>query len=146
MKNYVKGHLCWVILLGILTISPSCKKNKDQVPNVAVDEYINLNLPDYINLNAINNWVYYNYAGNKGIIIIRTSPTEFNAYERTCTYDPSISSAYVKGIPNDIFCVDSTCGSKFSLIDGSVVTGPASVPLLKYRTQLLSNNVLHIYN
>lgn len=146
MKNYVKRILCWVILSEIMFLSASCKKNNDQVPNVAVDEYINLNLPEYIQLNAINNWVYYNYAGNKGIIIIRTSPSEFNAYERTCTYDPSIASAYVKGIPNDVFCVDSTCMSKFSLIDGSVINGPATVPLLKYRTQLLSNNFLHIFN
>jgi hypothetical protein len=146
MKNYVKGLVCWVSLGSTLIFSMSCKRNNDQVPNVLVDEYINLNLPEYIALNAVNNWVYYNYAGNKGIIIIRTSPTEFNAYERTCTYDPSVTSAYVKGIPNDIFCVDSTCGSKFSLIDGSVVTGPATVPLLKYKTQLLSNNFLHIYN
>lgn len=142
----MKGLVCWVILTGALILNASCKKNKDQVPNVLVDEYINLNLPEYINLNAINNWVYYNYAGNKGIIIIRTSPSEFNAYERTCTYDPSVASAYVKGIPNDIFCVDSTCGSQFSLIDGSVTIGPATVPLLKYKTQLLTNNILHIYN
>lgn len=142
----MKRILCWVILSEIMFLSASCKKNNDQVPNVAVDEYINLNLPEYIQLNAINNWVYYNYAGNKGIIIIRTSPSEFNAYERTCTYDPSIASAYVKGIPNDVFCVDSTCMSKFSLIDGSVINGPATVPLLKYRTQLLSNNFLHIFN
>lgn len=142
----MKALVCWVIIGGCLILSSSCKRNNDQVPNVLVDEYINLNLPEYINLNAINNWVYYNYAGNKGIIIIRTSPTEFNAYERTCTYDPSVASAYVKGIPNDIFCVDSTCGSKFSLIDGSVITGPATIPLLKYKTQLLSNNFLHIFN
>ncbi|MBK7965411.1 MAG: hypothetical protein IPK10_09060 [Bacteroidetes bacterium] len=81
MKNYVKGHLCWVIIAGSMILTSACKKNNDQVPNVLVDEYINLNLLEYINLNAINNWVYYNYAGNKGIIIIRISLSEFNAYE-----------------------------------------------------------------
>jgi len=146
MKNYVKHPLSWVTICGMFLILTACKKNNDRVPTVAVNEYINLNLPEFLPLNAINNWIYYNYAENKGIIITRTGPTEFTALERTCTYDPSVSSAYVKGIPNDIFCVDSTCGSKFNLIDGSVVTGPASIALLRYRTELLSNNFLHIFN
>ncbi|MBL7922876.1 MAG: hypothetical protein JNL88_01625 [Bacteroidia bacterium] len=146
MKNYVNTGLLWVIGSLCLIFPSSCKKNNDRVPTVAVDEYLNLNLPEYVNLNAINNWVYYNYAGNRGIIVIRNSPTEFIALERTCTYDPSVSTAYVEGIPNDIFCVDSTCMSKFSLIDGSVVNGPATQALLQYRTELLSNNILHIFN
>lgn len=146
MKNYVKGPVSWATILLLLVLAGSCKKNDDRVPTVAVDEYLNLNLPEFINLNAINNWTYYNYAGNRGIIIVRTSPSDFVALERTCTYDPSVSTAYVKGIPNDIFCIDSTCMSKFSIIDGSVVSGPAGQPLLQYRTELLSNNILHIYN
>lgn len=146
MKNYVKGPVSWATILLLLVLAGSCKKNDDRVPTVAVDEYLNLNLPEFINLNAINNWIYYNYAGNRGIIVVRTSPSDFVALERTCTYDPSVSTAYVKGIPNDIFCIDSTCMSKFSIIDGSVVSGPAAQPLLQYRTELLSNNILHIYN
>ncbi len=138
-----------MIFLGFLvaTLSvQSCRKNNSDVPNVAVDEYLNLNLPEYLNLNAVNNWVYYNYAGNKGIIIIRSGPNEFTALERTCSYDPYASNSIVEGIEFDIFGVDSICGSKFSLIDGSVSTGPASRPLLRYRTELLPNNILHIFN
>lgn len=145
MKNYVKGPVLWVIVAGFVIIN-ACKKDNDRVPTVAVDEYLNLNLPEYVNLNAINNWVYYNYAGNRGLIVVRTSPTDFAAFERTCTYDPSVSTAYVQGIPSDIFCIDSTCMSKFSIIDGSVVSGPATTPLLQYRTELLNNNILHIFN
>jgi len=146
MKNSAKMLSAWVIGLFLLFYMASCKKNNDRVPTVAVDEYLNLNLPEYFNLNAINNWVYYNYAGNKGLIVIRKSQTEFAAYERTCTFDPNVSSAIVEGIENDIFAIDSVCGSKFSLLDGSIVNGPAGQPLLQYRTQLLSNNILHIYN
>ena len=146
MGNYVKSTFYWVIAFLLMGHAAGCRRDNDTVPTVAVDEYLNLNLPEFITLNAINNWVYYNYAGNRGIIVVRTSPTEFLALERTCTFDPSVSSAYVSGIPNDIFCIDSTCMSKFSLLDGSVVNGPASQPLLRYRTQLLSNNILHIFN
>lgn len=146
MENYVKTAIYWVVFIFFISHSVSCRRDNDTVPTVAVDEYLNLNLPEFINLNAVNNWVYYNYAGNRGIIVVRTSPTDFLALERTCTFDPSVNTAYVTGIPNDIFCIDSTCLSKFSLLDGSVVNGPASQPLLRYRTQLLSNNILHIFN
>ncbi len=146
MNYYAKLPILRAMAFVFLWCSMACKKNNDRVPSVAVDEYLNLNLPEYFNLNAINNWVYYNYAGNKGIIVIRTSPTDFSAYERTCTFDPSVPAAIVEGIPNDIFSIDSVCGSKFSLLDGSVINGPATQPLLQYRTELLGNNILHIYN
>jgi nitrite reductase/ring-hydroxylating ferredoxin subunit len=131
---------------AILLIISSCQKNNSQVPNVAVDEYLNLNLPEYLPLNAVNNWIYYNYAGYKGIIVIQTAPGEFTALERSCTYDPSASGSIITALPGDIFGVDSVCNSKFSLIDGSVVNGPATRPLIRYRTALLANNILHIYN
>lgn len=145
-NNYVKGLISGVVGLLCLFNSSACKKSDDRIPTVAVDEYLNLNLPEYFNLSAINNWVYHNSAGNRGIIVIRKSPTEFAAYERTCTFDPNVTTAIVEGIQNDIFGIDSTCGSKFSLLDGSIVNGPATQALMQYRTQLLSNNILHIYN
>ena len=137
-----------IILAGsvIVLIFSACRKNNSQVPNVAVDEYLNLNLPEYLPLNAVNNWIYYNYAGYKGIIVIRTAPNEFVALERSCTFDPNQSGAIVDGLQADIFGVDSLCGSKFSLIDGSVVNGPAAQPLIRYKADLLPNNILHIYN
>jgi hypothetical protein len=146
-KNLSTGHMWAIIgLSGLLFLSAACQKNSSDVPNVAVDEYINLNLPEYLNLNAVNNWVYYDYAGNKGIIIIRSGPNEFTALERTCTFDPNAANSIVEGIQFDIFGIDSVCGSKFSLIDGNVSTGPANRPLIRYRTQLLPNNILRIYN
>lgn len=146
MKNHVKIAFLGVVFILLIGQSTGCRRNDNAVPSVAVDEYLNLELPEFIKLNAVNNWIYYNYAGNRGIIVVRTSPTDFLALERTCTFDPSVNSAYVTGIPDDIFCIDSTCMSKFSLLDGSVVNGPASQPLLRYRTQLISNKILHIFN
>lgn len=147
LKSMTNKHR-WVAfgLSLALGLTFSCRKNTSDVPNVAVDEYINLNLPEYLGLNAVNNWLYYNYAGNKGIIIMRSGPNEFTALERTCSYDPNAANSIVEGIEFDIFGVDSICGSKFSLIDGSVSTGPANRPLTRYRTELLPNNILHIYN
>lgn len=148
MKVYPQHSISRFFAILFLTalLPVSCKKNDDRVPNVAVDEYLNLNLPEYQPLQTPNNWIYYNYAGNRGIIVFCTGTDQYTALERTCTFDPSVSTAIVRGIPNDIFGVDSTCGSKFNLMDGNIVNGPANQPLLKYRTQMLPNKILHIYN
>ncbi len=134
------------LFILVLLIVFSCRKNEDLIPNVSVNEYINLNLPSYSNLNAVNNWIYYP-AGAKGLIIFRKSTTEFVAYERACTYDPNTSGAVVYMLPNGIDAKDSICGSKFFIFDGSIINGPASRPLQQYRcTYNISANQLHIYN
>ena len=124
----------------------ACRKNEELIPNVSVNEYIDLNLPSYSTLNAVNNWIYYP-AGAKGLIIFRKSTTEFAAYERACTYDPNTSGAVVVMQANGIDARDSICGSKFFIFDGSIINGPASRPLQQYRcTFNMSANQLHIYN
>jgi len=134
------------LFILVLLIVFSCRKNEDLIPNVSVNEYINLNLPSYSNLNAVNNWIYYP-AGAKGLIIFRKSTTEFVAYERACTYDPNTSGAVVYMLPNGIDAKDSICGSKFFIFDGSIINGPASRPLQQYRcTYNISANQLHVYN
>jgi hypothetical protein len=40
--------------------------------------------------------------------------------------------------------IDSTCGSRFILIDGSVYSGPATKSLKSYRTTCFNGEVLHI--
>jgi len=147
MKN-INNHFMRAICISALisfNVITSCNKSSSEVPYSAINEYINLNLPSYINLNVINGWVYYG-AGSRGIIIYRKSQTEFIVFDRNCPYDPTASCALVKVIPNNILAVDSCCGSQFSLFDGSVTQGPSANPLLQYRNDLLTNNVLHIYN
>ena len=134
------------LFILVLLIVFSCRKNEDLIPNVAVNEYIDLNLPSYSTLNAVNNWIYYP-AGAKGLIIFRKSTAEFVAYERACTYDPNTSGAVVYMLSNGIDAKDSICGSKFFIFDGSILNGPASRPLQQYRCAYnASANQLHIYN
>ena len=132
-------------LLLSLVIIVSCHKSDDSVPNVYVNEYVNLSFPSYLDLNAVNGWVYYP-AGNRGIIIFRRSGTEYMAYERTCPFDANASCALIEVIPNNIIAIDSCCGSQFSLFDGSVTNGPATSQMKSYHADLLGNNTLHIYN
>lgn len=134
------------ILIFFLLIVPSCKKNKDDdwIPYVYVDFYINITLPDYIDLNVTGGWVYLN-GGSRGIILYRKSDAEFAAYDRHCPYDPDNKNAIVEVDDTDIMVVDSTCGSKFQLLDGSVAKGPATRPLKEYRT-FFDGEMVHVYN
>lgn len=83
--------------------------------------------------------------GNKGIIVYRQDNDNFNAYERACTFDPQASCAQVEVTADNLTCVDSCCGSKFLIVDGSIMTGPANVGLLQYQTTW-DGTTLHIIN
>jgi nitrite reductase/ring-hydroxylating ferredoxin subunit len=136
-----KKHL----LLVFLVIAFSCKKNKDVIPGVKFDEYINTSLPQYVALQTPLNYIYYDRAGSRGVIIYRKSTTDFTILERTCTFDPSSGSAQVEVMADNITCVDSTCGSKFNISDGSLMNPPATQPLQQYQ-YTFDGTTLHIYN
>ena len=123
----------------------SCKKDAgDVVPDVYVNIYIYTTAPEFISINAVGGWVYIT-GGSRGIVVYRNSVEEFMAYDRHCTYQPSNSCARIEVEQSNITAVDSCCGSKFVLTDGSVVNGPASLPLKQYQA-MLDGNVLHIFN
>lgn len=127
----------------------SCKKDtEDVVPYVYVNTYIYTTSPEFVNLNAVGGWVYIT-GGSRGIVIYRNSIDEFMAYDRHCTYKPLNSCDKEGGTieveQSNITAVDSCCGSKFVLTDGSVINGPASLPLKQYQAKL-EGNTLYIFN
>ena len=132
------------LFLFILLISINCRKQQDIVPNITVDIYLNMADPNFININAIGGAINIT-GGSKGILVYRKSLTEFMAYDRNCTYQPSNSCARVQIDKSLIMAIDSCCGSKFLLTDGTVITGPAPIPLKTYRTTF-DGNVVHIFN
>jgi nitrite reductase/ring-hydroxylating ferredoxin subunit len=124
----------------------SCKKeNKNGIPLVAVDLTLYINNPSYSDLHVSGGWAYIT-GGVKGIILFRSSVDEFIAYERNCTYQPYNNCSIVDVDSTNIFIVDiDCCNSKFSIIDGVPVNGPASQLLKQYSTSY-DGNVLRIYN
>ena len=138
----------FIAFLGLfLTISSfSCKKEKNeyQIPQVPVDVYVYPSLPQYSSLNAVGGWAYVS-AGYKGIIVYRNGPETFSAFDRACTFDPNKPCEIVDVEPNGLTAVDSCCGSKFQITDGTVVQGPAFRPLKPYYT-FWDGNTLRIYN
>lgn len=131
----------------ILLFINSCKKQTatSGVPLVAVNLNLYINNPSYIKLNAIGGWQYI-AGGARGILLYRSSSSDFMAYDRNCTYQPTNPCAIVSVDNTNIIVRDSTCcSSQFSIVDGSVIHGPATFPLKAYNTSF-DGNILHIYN
>lgn len=130
------------LLLILFSIS-SCKKDEDRdlIPYVYVNFAMYPNTIDFI---ATGQWVYTT-GGYKGIIIYRPQEDEFMAYERACPHDPLTENARVEVETSGLIAVDSVCGSRFLLTDGSPIEGPAKIPLKQYRTSY-DGHVLMVYN
>lgn len=143
---YMTTNRLFPFIFSILLISVMCcKKNNtsNPIPETNVDVYIYTSNPSFLSLTAVGGWAYVN-GGVRGLLVYRKSNTEFMAYDRNCTYNPSdvCSTVIVK---DDIYAIDTCCHSEFLLPDGSVLKAPASLPLKAYRNTF-DGNVLHIYN
>ena len=138
-------YFSFIVLIVIFSFALSCKKQSDNgVPITAVDIYLYSNNPSFINLTAVGGYVYIT-GGVRGILLYRKSNSEIMAYDRNCTYQSTQPCATVVVDQTHILAVDTCCHSKFSIYDGGVTQGPASLPLKAYQTTF-DGNVLHIYN
>ena len=141
----LKFPLGVIFLIAFILFTPRCKKDKDEIPNVYVNFYINVtSSTQYIELNNIGGYVYLT-GGVRGIIVYRNSVDEFMAYERNCPYQPQDECATVKIDNSAVIAVDTCCGSKFLIIDGSIVNGPATRQLKQYQTTFDGVSV-HVFN
>jgi nitrite reductase/ring-hydroxylating ferredoxin subunit len=136
----MKQKLLLILIINLL----ACKKEEGRIPVVNVDYYLYISDPKYVNLNAVGGWVYIN-GGSRGILVYHSSPDEFMAYDRHCTFEVENSCGQVKVEPDNVSLKDSCCGSTFLIMDGSVTNGPAQVPLKRYTTYF-DGSQLRIYN
>ncbi len=123
----------------------SCKEKEYPIPNVPVNLYINLDLPSYNALNAPGGWVYVE-GGSRGIIIYRNFDS-FIALDRHSTYEPEKECAIVSVNPDNNFeLLDSCSESKYSIISGVVIKGPAQHGLRRYNTYWDGAYTVSVYN
>jgi hypothetical protein len=115
----------------------------DGIPQVIVNETINLNNYQYQALLVVGGYAYIN-GGVRGIIIYRQSANTYLAIERNCTFQPMDACADVSVDQSTLFLVDSCCNSTFDF-NGFPTGGPASLPLRQYNT-ILNGNFLTITN
>src|SRR5437660_1194815 len=128
-----------------LLILINCKKTQDQIPNVAVDFNIYLSEPSYSALNVPGNYIYVN-GGYKGIIIYRETQEIFLAYDRACSYDPSVGAALITVDTSGLGLTDHHSESKFNILNGSPNGGPATLCLKRYTADYDGVNIVHVHN
>jgi len=125
----------------------ACDRNKnDVIPDVYVNFYLDLNDPEFFPLTATGNFVIVTaatnnigpeaagFAGN-GIIVYRSLPDEFNAYDRTCPHDYVTSGTTIKVDVDGIYATCPVCSTAYALPSfGAPSSGPGRYPLKNYRT------------
>ena len=123
----------------------ACDDNmiEDGIPQVIVNETINLSNYQYQALGVVGGFVYIK-SGVRGIIIYRQSANNYLAIERNCTFQPLDACADVSVDQSTLFLVDSCCNSTFDF-NGFPTGGPASLQLRQYKT-ILNGNYLTITN
>ena len=132
--------------VAAITISTSsCTRGTASgIPYVPVNYQLTVSNPEFAPLLAIGGWLYIG-GGSRGIIVYRFSPDEFRAYDRHCTFmvDENCRTSMDN---SDITSVDTECcDSKFLIVDGAPIDGPAAIGLHQYNTQFDGNTLL-IYN
>lgn len=137
-----------VIVLGALIVMAIACRKKDQtvqctyVPSY-VDTTINLNEQPMRQLQT-KGYVFLKGA-YRGIIVHKESDTEYRAFERSSTYKMAESGCQLLADTTSSFFLFDPCSkSKFGF-DGNVMQGPATCPLLEFRTSFVGNNYLRIY-
>lgn len=114
-----------------------CQPTKNGIPTAPSNVNFTLDLtnPAYGSLNSSGGYIY-----NNGVIVARTVSGSYVAVSQYCTHAGG-TVVYDKS-GNDFYC--PVHGSVFS-INGSVIQGPASSPLMKYNTSL-SGTSLRVYS
>lgn len=134
-----------VILFCLVLIFINCNKDSNSnIPFVSVNIVMQTTNPQFIGLNAVNSWIYL-VGGSRGIIVYKVSNDQFRAFDRHCTFQPQNACALVSVETNNITGLDDCCGSRFLVTDGSVINGPAIVPLKEYNTSF-DGATLRIFN
>ncbi|MDR2011233.1 MAG: hypothetical protein LBQ22_12210 [Bacteroidales bacterium] len=142
MKNISAKLLIFFIF--ILTILPSCEDSGERIPYVPVNIIIYPDLPEYNTIKTPMNHIYLN-GGYAGIIVYCEYADSYKAYERNCPHNPSHPDAILDVDSTNLFMVCRECKSKFSILYGNKVDGPAKNPVVEYKTTLF-NSALYITN
>ena len=150
-----RNHQVKLRIIAFLIVAFSfngCQKQYPvNIPYKTFDFTLNVLDPAYVNLQGVGGSVFIDGYGSRGLIIYRVSIDQFNAYERHCTYDSQnacgkvgLDSSGIMLVDND--CGGAGCGSKFNIIDGSILNGPAQYPLIQYTTSFDGMSMLRVYN
>jgi hypothetical protein len=138
MNFYERGiKQRWKLLLiaAMLNLIACNRREEHPVPYVPIQITLHASDPEFMPLNAVGGSIHF-WGGSRGLIIYRKSQDEFNVFDRHCPYDVENPCGIVSIEKSSSFsAVDSCCGSKFLMIDGSPSQGPSKLPLRGYPSQ-----------
>lgn len=137
------ARLAAISVCGILL--SQCRKVPDEhrVPPTDVNQTVDTSLPQFSQLGFIGGWAYLN-GGVNGLIVYRRTTDEVKAYDRQAPYRVADGCA-VSVDAGETTVSDSCSGSQWSLLDGSLLKGPASVSLTTYNASI-SGQFIYITN
>jgi hypothetical protein len=105
-----------------------------------------MELPSYSSLQGVGGSAYYDNCGSQGLVIYRKSIDEFVAFDRQSPASQTkCSQPLTIDVKNQLQLDDTCTGAKFSLYDGSIVSG-STFGLRQYQTSWNGSNLLRIYN
>ena len=136
-------ELAYILTISILICS--CNSKDDYIQDVYVNEFIDLTLPIYSELATEGSYIFVK-GGVEGIIIYHQVGDSYKAYDRNCSYEPSLACSHIDSVNSGIaYC--GCCPSFFLISDnGRSLYGPALLPLKEYNWNLNANKILHIFN
>ena len=140
-----------IVILFMAVVFPfyfSCKKDKKDtnksssaIPQVAVNITLYASDPIFAKqLNVVTGYAYLS-GGSRGILVYRKSNEEFMAYDRHCPYMPTNACGIII-VKSGFDLIDTCCGSKFFITDGTVSKGPTTLPLEQYQTSFDGTKLL----
>lgn len=149
--------LRYIAILLLIFSGNSCKdeplySGECFIPDIAVNEVVNISLPEYFVLQDIGGFVQLD-GGNRGIFVVHNYDDIFYALERTCPYesDKDCSVIHVDSLNLRLRCgtyADTgfveCCASKYQF-SGLVTEGPSRCNLKPYRINK-EGNLLYINN
>jgi nitrite reductase/ring-hydroxylating ferredoxin subunit len=134
-----------LLLVTIITSSCfSCTKSGDAIPDVSVNFQDSITDPRLSALNVPDGAVLISGYGVAGLILYREADDSYACYDRCSSYMPQNHCAVTLD-PGGFTVTDPCSGSKFSLIDGTPVKGPATQALRSYSIEV-SNSEIYVSN
>lgn len=155
-NKVLNAEILFAVII-ILFLLGCDKDNGSNIPLAPIDITINPNSTFYQELNIVGGWVYLDENDgvvdpSRGIIVYRMSIDEFLAYERTPPYQADSCCNASKTLCTKLivdnyfpFIMDTCTLSKYSILDGSPVSGPSKSPLGRYFAEY-NGQLLYIHN
>lgn len=142
-KIFKISMIFFAVSLAVFTVSCDSKLDNQIIINTHIDFTILPNSIEYQELNATGGYMYLSGSGDSyGIIVYRTQPDEFMAYDRKPFYNKNCPSnrLYVR-LP---YIVDDCNNWEYKILDGYNMSGDGT-HVYWYQTEF-DGTALRVYN